>query len=305
VPDNLKTGVTHASYYDPKLNHAYLELAQHYRIGVVPARAKKPRDKPAVENSVQQVERWVLAPLRNRTFFSLDELNAAMAEKLAELNGRALSSDAAQSRASLFEAYEKPTLKELPQDPFVIGDWKRFKLGPDYHVCVDGVAYSVPFRLIGKLVDVHCTASLISIFHQGERVASHARLRLEPGLLRPAATHDEHRPPQHRAAARLTPEAVREKAAAIGGAVAALAGKIFLRVDHPEQAARQITGLMALGEKFGAEALQAAAAEALCANVHSFNYVRAWLAKGWTAPVEPSGSGAGHHENLRGASYYH
>ena len=119
----------------------------------------------------------MLAPLRNRTFFSLDELNAAMAEKLTELNGRALSSDAAQSRASLFEAYEKPTLKELPPEPFVIGDWKRFKLGPDYHVCVDGVSYSVPFRFIGKLVDVHCTASLISIFHQGERIASHGRSR--------------------------------------------------------------------------------------------------------------------------------
>jgi hypothetical protein len=306
VPDNLKTGVTHASYYDPELNHAYLALAQYYRIGVVPARVRKPRDKPSVENGVQQVERWVLAPLRNRTFFSLDELNAAMAEKLAELNNRPLSSDATQSRASLFETYEKPMLKELPNEPFVIGSWSRFKLGQDYHVCIDGVVYSVPFTLIGKKVDVYCTASLISVFHQGERAASHARIRPEPGVLRPAATLDEHRPPQHRAAARLTPDAVLEKAAAVGGAVAALADKIFLHADHPEQAARQITGLLALGEKFGAEALQEAAAEALCANVHSYRYVRAWLAKGRRTPVrEPAVSGAGLHENLRGAGYYH
>lgn len=306
VPDNLKTGVTHANYYDPELNHAYLALAQYYRIGVVPARVRKPRDKPSVENGVQQVERWVLAPLRNRTFFSLDELNAAMAEKLAELNNRPISSDATQSRASLFETYEKPTLKELPNEPFVIGSWSRFKLGPDYHVCIDGVGYSVPFTLIGKKVDVYYTANLISVFHQGERAASHARIRPEPGVLRPSSTLDEHRPPQHRAAARLTPDAVREKAASVGGAVAALADKIFLHADHPEQAARQITGLLALGGKFGAEALQEAAAEALCASVHSYRYVRAWLVRGQKAPVrEPATSGAGLHENLRGASYYH
>ena len=228
VPDNLKTGVTHASYYDPVLNPSYLALARHYEIGVVPARVRHPRDKPLAENGVQQVERWVLAPLRNRTFFSLDELNAAMAEKLAELNNRPLSADSTQTRASLFAEHEKPKLKTLPSEPFEIGRWQRFKLGSDYHVRIDGVAYSAPFGLIGKPVDVYCTVSLIGIFHQGERVASHPLRRPEPGVLRPAVTLDEHRPPQHRAAARLTPEAIREKAAAIGGALTVLSDKIFL-----------------------------------------------------------------------------
>jgi hypothetical protein len=129
--------------------------------------------KPLVENGVQQVERWVLAPLRHRTFFSLDELNVAIAEKFSELNNRPLSADSTQTRASLFTEHEKPKLKTLPNEPFEIGRWQRFKLGNDYHVRIDGVAYSVPFGLIGKQVDVHCTASLIGIFHQGERVASH------------------------------------------------------------------------------------------------------------------------------------
>jgi len=306
VPDNLKTGVTHASYYDPVVNQSYLALARHYEIGVVPARARKPRDKPLAENGVLQVERWVLAPLRNRTFFGLDELNAAMAEKLAELNNRPLSADKTLTRAKLFEEYEKPKLKRLPSEPFTIGRWLRFKLGSDYHVCVEGVAYSVPFGLIGKRVDVQFTASLVSIFHQGERAAAHPRRQPEPGVLRPAVTLDQHRPPQHRAVARLTPEAIREKAAAIGGALTVLSDKIFLAADHPEQAVRQVAGLIALGEKFGADELQTAATAALSANVHSYAYVREWLASGRKSLAsEPAGSGGGYHENVRGPAYYH
>lgn len=306
VPDNLKTGVTHASFYDPVLNPSYLALARHYGIGIVPARVRRPRDKPLVENGVQQVERWVLAPLRNRQFFSLDALNAAIAEKLFELNSRPLSGDATQTRTSVFTTHEKPRLRALPREPFAIGRWQRFKLGSDYHIRIDGVAYSAPFGLIGKPVDVHCTASLVGIFHQGERVASHARGRPEPGVLRPAITLDEHRPPQHRAAARLTPDAVRERAAAIGGALTVLSDKIFQRADHPEQAARQVAGVIALGETFGADALQAAVTTALSANVHSYAYVRALLASGRTGLArDPASSGAGLHENLRGPAYYH
>ena len=129
VPDNLKTGVTHASFYDPVLNRSYLELARHYGIGVVPARVRRPRDKPLAENGVQQVERWVLAPLRNRTFFSLDELNAAMAETQRS-NARPLSADKTLTRAKLFEEHEKPLLKALPAEPFVVGRWERYKLAP-------------------------------------------------------------------------------------------------------------------------------------------------------------------------------
>lgn len=306
VPDNLKTGVTHPSFYDPVLNRSYLELARHYGIGVVPARVRRPRDKPLAENGVQQVERWVLAPLRNRMFFSLDELNAAMAEKLRELNARPLSADKTLTRAKLFADHEKPLLKPLPPEPFVVGRWERYKLGPDYHVSIEGVAYSAPFGLIGKLVDVHCTASLIGIFHQGERVASHPRGNQEPGMLRPAVTLEEHRPPQHRAAARLTPEAVRERIAAMGGSLMVLSDKIFRAADHPEQAARQVAGLIALGKTFGADALEAAATAALTANVQSYAYVRQWLVNGRTAFVrEPAGPGAGLHQNLRGSAYYH
>jgi hypothetical protein len=261
--------------------------------------------KPLVENGVQQVERWVLAPLRNRQFFSLDALNAAIAEKLFELNNRPLSADDTQTRASVFAAHEKPKLKALPLEAFAIGRWQRFKLGSDYHICIDGVAYSVPFGLIGKPVDVHYTASLVGIFHQGERVASHARSRPEPGVLRPAITLDEHRPPQHRAAVRLSPEAVRETVAILGGALSVLSDRLFSHAGHPEQAARQVAGLIALGETYGADALQSAATAALSANVQSYAFVRAWLASGRSGLPCAAASGAGLHENLRGPAYYH
>jgi hypothetical protein len=225
------------------------------------------------------------------------------------LNDRPLSADSAMTRAKLFEAHEKPLLKVLPAEPFEIGRWYRHKVPPDYHVVIDGVAYSVPYRLIGKTVDVHHTASLVSIFHKAERVASHARRLAEPATVRFAVTLDEHRPANHRAVLRLSPEAVRATITTLGGAVAVLAELIFRDADHPEQAARQVAGLIRLGARYGTPALQAAAGAALSANVRSYRYVRQWLASGRiTEPIsaaEPPGGGAGRHQNVRGSTYYH
>ena len=181
VPDNLKTGITHASFYDPVVNRSYQELARHYGIGVVPTRVRRPRDKASAEKGVQVVEPWVLAALRNRMFFTLDEANAAMAEAVAAVNARPLTTNRTLTRRRLFEEQEKPLLKPLPAEPFVIGRWYRYKLAPDYHVSIEGVAYSVPFRLIGKHVDVFSTVSLVSIFHQGQRVAAHPARRPNRG----------------------------------------------------------------------------------------------------------------------------
>jgi hypothetical protein len=185
----------------------------------------------------------------------------------------------------------------------VIGRWSRYKLAPDYHVSVEGVAYSVPYRLIGKHVDVFCTVSLVSIFHKGQRVAAHARQDAEPG--RATVTLDEHRPPNHRAAVLLTPEAIRAEAAGLGGALVLLADRIFADADHPDQAARQVAGLLRLGQLHGTEALQAAATAALSANVRSYRFVQHLLAKGRIEAVEDPAGGVGPHANLRGPAYYH
>jgi hypothetical protein len=207
------------------------------------------------------------------------------------LNDRPLSADSTLTRARLFEAHEKPLLQALPSEPFEIGRWYRYKVPSDYHVVIEGVAYSVPYRLIGKTVDVHRTASLVSIFHKAERVASHARRIAEPGTVRLAVSLDEHRPASHRAVLRLSPEAVQATITAFGGAVAALAD------------------LIRLGACYGTAALQVAAAAALSANVRSYRYVRQWLASGQmtgpTSSADQPGGGAGLHQNVRGSTYYH
>jgi hypothetical protein len=303
VPDNLKTGITHASFYDPVVNRSYHELARHYGTGVVPTRVRRPRDKASAEKSVQVVETRVLAARRNRVFFTLDEANAAIRELVAAVNARPLTTDRTLTRRVLFEEQEKPLLKPLPAEPFVIGRWSRHKLAPDYHVSIEGVAYSAPYRLIGRHVDVFCTVSLVSIFHKGQRVAAHARRDAEPG--RTTVTLDEHRPPHHRAAALLTPEAVRAEAAGLGGALGLLADRIFAEADHPDQAARQVAGLLRLGRLHGTAALQAAAMAALSANVRSYRFVQHLLTKGRVEALEDPAGGVGPHANLRGPAYYH
>jgi len=174
-------------------------------------------------------------------FFTLDEANAAIRELTAAVNARPLTTNRTLTRHMLFEEQEKPLLMPLPAEPFVIGRWSRYKLAPDYHVNIEGVAYSVPYRLIGRHVDVFRTVSLVSIFHKGQRVAAHARQEAEPG--RATVTLDEHRPPNHRAAVLLTPETIRAEAAGLGGALGLLADRISADADHPDQAARQVAGL--------------------------------------------------------------
>jgi transposase len=301
VPDNLKTGITHASFYDPVVNRSYHELARHYGTGVVPTRVRRPRDKASAEKGVQVVETRVLAALRNRVFFTLDEANAAIRELVAAVNARPLTTNRTLTRRRLFEEQEKPLLMPLPAEPFVVGRWFRYKLAPDYHVSIEGVAYSVPYRLIGRHVDVFCTVSLVSIFHKGQRVAAHARHDAEPG--RATVTLDEQ--PNHRAAVLLTPEAVRAEAAGLGGALGLLADRIFADADHPDQAARQVAGLLRLGRLHGTVALQAAATAALSANVRSYRFVQHLLAKGRIQAVEDPAGGLGAHANLRGPAYYH
>ncbi len=175
VPDNTKTGVTDANYWDPVLNRSYHALARHYGVAIVPARVRKPRDKPTAENAVRLVEMWVLAPLRHRQLFSLAEANAALAEKVEELNNRPFAPPREGSRRTLFEAIERGKLNPLPAGPFVIGQWLVARVNIDYHIAVDEHFYSVPYRLVQQRVNVSPTATAVAVFHQGERVASHRR----------------------------------------------------------------------------------------------------------------------------------
>jgi len=175
VPDNTKTAVRNPCYYEPDLNRTYLEFAQHYALAVLPTRVRKPRDKAKVETGVQIVQRQILAPLRDRIFFSLVEANLAVWELLEQLNSKPFQK-LNGSRASAFEELDKPLLKSLPTQPFVLSQWKKAKVNIDYHIEVDGHYYSVPYQHVRQIVDLRLTHNTIEVFLKGERIASHQRL---------------------------------------------------------------------------------------------------------------------------------
>ena len=193
VPDNLKAAVTRACRYAPKINATYTELAAHYGTAVLPARPYKPRDKAKAEVAVQVVERWILARLRHRTFFSLAELNAAIAELLPALNERPFQGRT-ESRKDLFEALDRPALKPLPQDDYAYAEWRKAKPGIDYHIEVDKRFYSVPHALVGQVLELRITATTVEVMHKGKRVAVHPRHGRER-----FSTLTEHMPKSHQA----------------------------------------------------------------------------------------------------------
>ena len=194
VPDNTKTGVTKACRYDPDVNPTYQNFAAHYGFGVLPARPYKPRDKAIVENAVQVAQRWILAALRHRKFFSLAEANQAIRELLHRINHRPFRKRDG-SRASVFEALDKPALQPLPQERFEISEWARARVNIDYHVAFDGNFYSVPYNLVQEAVEIRSTVTTVEILHHGVRVASHVRSRGREKVV----TNHEHRPKSHQA----------------------------------------------------------------------------------------------------------
>jgi transposase len=177
VCDNLKAGVTAACRYEPGINRSYADLATHYGTAIVPARVRKPRDKAKVEVAVQLVQRWVLARLRHRRFFSLAELNVAIGELIETLNNRPMR-HLGGSRRALFEATERSTLLPLPEQPYVYAEWRRCRAGLDYHVELYGHWYSVPSRLVREEIEARLTERTVELFHRGTRIACHIRSSL-------------------------------------------------------------------------------------------------------------------------------
>jgi transposase len=302
TPDNLKSGVTRACYYDPDVNASYAELARHYGTVILPTRAVHPRDKAAVEAGVLQVERWVLAPLRNITFYSLAELNRAIRQKVAELNAKAFRGDPT-SRRELFEELERPALKPLPATRYELAEWKKVTVNIDYHVEYDHRYYSVPYILVRQKLEVRATLGVVEAYKAGRRVASHAR---EYGRRR-YITDPAHMPPSHRAHLEWTPSRLVDWAATVSPYAAALAQKLLESRPHPEHSYRACLGLMNLAKRYGNERLGAACARALASGAVSYTSVKSILAEGLDrvplttaspAPVPPV------HENLRGGSYY-
>jgi transposase len=303
VPDNLKAGVTKACYYDPEVNPSYAELAAHYQTVVLPTRAGHPRDKAAVEAGVLSVERWVLAPLRNRRFFSLGELNEAIGERVAWLNARPFRGEPA-SRADLFAELEAGALKPLPAGRYELATWKKVTANIDYHVEFDRRYYSVPYRLVRQKLELRATRSTIEVYKAGKRVASHVR---EYGRRR-YVTDPEHMPAAHRAHAEWTPSRLISWAGTVSPATAALVEKILDSKPHPEHAYRACLGIMNLAKRYGPDRVGAACERPLTTGAVSYSSVKSILAEGLDRlPLNAQQAlavTATDHENLRGARYW-
>jgi transposase len=297
VPDNLKSAVSRAHRYEPELNPAYQDFAEHYGLAILPARAKKPRDKAKVEAGVLVAERWILARLRHRTCFSLAELNAAIRALLEELNARPFQK-LDGCRRSRFLALEQGALRPLPTPAYEFGEWRLAKVHPDYHIEVQRAYYSVPYRLIGQRVDVRLTAHTVEIFHAGQRVAAHARTS-ERGR---RSTCEPHRPPQHAAVIGQSLARVLERALTVGPATAELVRRQTAQRKHPEEALRSAQGIVRLAADFTPAALEQACARALALQTYSYRSVRTLITSPPAAPVPPVP--APPHENLRGPAYF-
>jgi transposase len=302
VCDNLRSGVTRAHRYEPDVNASYEEMAAHYGMAIIPTRPGKPRDKAKVEAGVLLAERWILARLRNRRFYSLGEANAAIAECVAAINERPFRK-LPGSRRSWFEELERPVMRPLPATRYEFARWRiGLKVNIDYHVESNRHYYSVPYQLVGARVDVRATASTVEVFHASRRVASHRRDDT-PGR---HSTDPAHMPVSHRRHAEWSPSRIVAWAQRTGPATAALAEAILQARRHPEQGYRSCLGIIRLADRYSPERVEAACARALAVRALSYRSVESILRHGLDSqPLRAAPARTHpHHQNLRGSAYY-
>ncbi len=302
VPDNLKSGVKRADYYDPEINPTYADLARHYGTVIIPARSRKPRDKAKVEAGVQVAERWVLAALRNHLFCSLEEFRQAIVPLRERLNLRPMRK-LGRSRRELFEEIERAALRPLPERSYELAYWARPRVSIDYHVEYERHYYSVPYDLRGKQLDLRATERTIEILFSGRRITSHLRSSVPHGY----TTKPEHMPKAHREYLEWTPSRLIAWARKVGPATAKLVEEIMRRRPHPQQGYRSVLGVMRLTRSYSNERLERACARAIRFGAFSRKSVAAILKHGLDCQddVELAQRSLPLHQNVRGAKYYH
>jgi transposase len=304
VPDNAKTAIVKACFYDPQVNRTYADMAGHYGAALLPARPKKPRDKAKVESAVLIVERWLIGRLRRRTFYSLADVNAAIGEMLKALNEERPIRRLGVTRRQLFEEVDRPALQALPTSPYEYCEWRLRRVGVDYHVEIDAHYYSVPYRFARAEVEARLTVRGVEIFCKGERIAVHLRTSGN----RKHTTIPEHMPSSHRRYAGWTIERIREDASKIGPATAALCEQILEARPHPEQGYRACLGIVRLARPYGSARVEAAATRAIDIGAKSYGSVKSILDNKLDrkpAPKRAADAGPILHPNIRGSRYYH
>ena len=303
VPDNLKSGVNKAHRYDPDLNKTYQDLAVHYGVAIVPARVRKPRDKAKVENGVLVAQRWILARLRNHTFFSLAELNAHIRTLLDALNERPFKK-LPGSRRSQYLQIDRPALRALPGEPYCYAEWCKVRVAPNVHVEVDEHYYSVPHTLVKRQLEARVSASTVEVFFKGNRVASHRRSHHPGGY----TTVRAHMPKSHQAHLDWTPARLIGWAEKTGLATAAVIERILASRAFPQQGYNACYGVMRLGKSYGDARLEAACARAVALGTTRYQSIESILKQGLDRCPLPAPAPAKEpvvHDNVRGARYYH
>ena len=301
VPDQLKSAITRPCRYEPGVNRTYEDLAAHYGAVVVPARPAKARDKAKVEAMVLVAQRWILARLRDQTFFSLAALNAAIRTLLDDLNDRPLQR-LGVSRRTLYERIDRPALRPLPATRYVVAEWKPCRVNIDYHVEVARHPYSVPYQLIHEQVEARFTTTTVELFYKGRRITSHRR-RYDGQ----PSTKPEHMPRAHRAHAEWTPSRLIRWAERTGPATGQLVAELLRRRPHPEQGYRACLGIMRLGRQYGDARLEAASARAVTLGSYRYRTLQNILAAGQDRlplAAPPEATPTPMHANIRGATYY-
>ena len=296
VPDNLKAAVTKADRYEPALNASFQEWAEHVGTTILPARVRKPDDKAKGENAVRMVTQSVLAPLRDRAFFSLAELNTAIADGVTKLNAKPFAKREGSRDSALAE--ERAHLRPLATMPFQYGQWRKARVNIDYHIEVDKRLYSVPHALIRQQVDVRVGATLIEVYRKGQLVAAHP-VGYKPG---DCSTKPEHLPEKHRGYLDRTQSSLQRRAAAIGEATAQVIAAQATRKTHAEQTYRTSLGILRLAKDHGAEALEAACRRALELRAISYRAINDLIRH--PIPTPTPRPVVIEHANVRGASYY-
>ena len=244
VPDNLKSGVTKADYFEPGINKTYHDFAKHYGTAIIPARPQKPKDKSKVENAVLQVQRRALAVLRGHKFFSIAELNIKLRELMEKLNNREMK-QYGKSRKDLYIELDKPALKALPVNRYEFSTYKLCKVNIDYHVELSGHYYSVPYQHVGEQVEAKVGERLLEIYFKGQRIALHERSSVKGRH----TTIKEHMPAQHRYMEKWNPMRFLEWASSIGPETQIQINSILLSRRVPEQAYRSCLGVLSLAKK--------------------------------------------------------
>ena len=257
VPDNAATATDRSSVYVTLVNEEYARFAEHYGAAVVPARVRRPRDKAVAESTVDLVERWVVAPSNESTFYTLEEFNGFCLERVRWLNARPFSAKEG-SRDPVYEAEERPCMHPLPHERYEACEWRSCKVAPDYHVTVDYMRYSVPFRLIGEQVDVRLSNSTVTVMSGGEAVAEHARLRGRKGQY---STLVEHMPPAHAAMdSPWSPERFSSWARRIGAETGTAVDRLLASRPIVEQAFVPARNILGLSKSYSPELLERACA---------------------------------------------